>query len=272
MITVDIGSNGRLGNQMFQYAALVGIATKQNLAYGLDYSYASNDLTWDQFGVDDSYVTLAIDKPFDLSAEHTEVEYPIVQEQQWEFHFQEKFFEVGDNIKLRGYFQTYRYFDHCTDLIRKEFTFKKEIVAAANSFLKDKQSQPTVSIHVRRGDYVELAHHGLCDISYYTNAISTYFSDKPYNFIVVTDDVEWAKSTFVGGDNFFVSETYNQYVDMCIMSLCNHNIIANSTFSWWGSWLNQNPDKLVVAPSVWFRDCLSHLETKDVCLPTWKKI
>lgn len=272
MITIDIGKNGRLGNQMFQYASLIGIATKQGFEYGLDYKKSADDLTWQQFGVDNSYSKMAIDKPFDLSAPQVDREYPTLFEKEEEFHFQEKFFHTGDNIKLKGYFQTQKYFDHCQDQIRKEYTFKPSIVESANSFLHDKKDHETVSIHIRRGDYVNLPHHGLCDISYYTKALSTYFSDKSYNFIVITDDIDWAKSSFVGGDNLFISETRNQFVDLCIMSMCNHNIIANSSFSWWGSWLNTNQNKTVVAPSVWFRNRLAKLDTRDLYQPYWKII
>ena len=269
MITIDIGKNGRLGNQMFQYASLMGIASKQNLKYGIDYSL-DDGISWKNFSDDEkkNQTTLVLPKAFNnLSAENHSPLPKTISEPH--YHFDPKLFNIGDNVNLHGYFQSEKYFKHIEDKIRHEFTFRDDIVSYASSYLENKRQYETVSIHVRRGDYVNLPHHGLCDVKYYIDAIQK-FSDRSFNFIVVTDDIPWAKSTFVGSDNFFISDTRNQFTDLCIMSLCDHNIIANSSFSWWGSWLNKNPDKIVIAPSVWFRDKLSSHDTKDLYISTWQ--
>lgn len=267
MITITIGTNGRFGNQMFQYASLMGIADKQNCLYGIDYC-KGNKIPWNDFTDDETINknTLVLTKSFNLSALNCTEKYKTVYEHD-HFHFNPNFFNVGDDVHLHGYFQSEKYFKHIESAIRSEFTFRPEIIAAAKSYLQDKQSHETVSIHVRRGDYVILSHHGTCDLGYYTAALN-HFNDKSYNFIIVSDDIEWAKSTFVGSDNFFVSESRNQFIDMCLMTLCNHNIIANSTFSWWGSWLNANPNKKVIAPSRWFGPNVT-LNTKDLYVPGW---
>lgn len=267
MITITIGTNGRFGNQMFQYASLMGIADKQNCLYGIDYS-GGNQIPWNEF-TDNEIVnkeTFVLPKSFQLSALQCNEKYRMVHEGQ-HFHFNQDLFKIGDDVHLHGYFQTEKYFKHIESKVRSEFTFKPDIVNTVNDYLKNKQSYETVSIHVRRGDYVHLSHHGTCDLKYYTNALS-YFTDKSYNFIVVSDDIDWAKSTFSGSDNFFVSESRNQFVDMCIMTQCNHNIIANSTFSWWGAWLNTNPNKKVISPSRWFGPNVP-LDTKDLYVPDW---
>ena len=266
MITITIGSNGRFGNQMFQYASLMGIADKQNCLYGIDYS-KGNKIPWDSFTNDETINknTLVLTKSFNLSALNCSEPYKIKNEPS--FHFDPTMFNIGDNIQLHGYFQTEKYFKHIESKVKSEFTFRQDIVNTVNDYLKNKQSHETVSIHVRRGDYVHLSHHGTCDLTYYTNALS-HFTDKSYNFIVVSDDIDWAKSTFSGSDNFFVSESRNQFVDMCIMTQCNHNIIANSTFSWWGAWLNANPNKKVISPSRWFGPNVP-LDTKDLYVPDW---
>lgn len=272
MITIEIGQNGRLGNQMFQYASLMGIAKKQNLDYAIDYS-KGNDIPWNQF-TDDELINkncLTIDKPFNLSVKNLPVDFKydqLLSEGEQNFHFQEKFFNTGDNIKLHGYFQTPKYFSHCVDEIRKEYTFKPDIVDAATNLLKEKQNYETVSVHFRRGDYVHLSHHGICSLDYYSRAFNE-FSDKSYYFVIITDDIQWAKQTCSGASNFFISESKNQFIDLCLMSLCNHNIIANSSFSWWGSWLNKNKNKRVVAPARWFGGHLSSLNTKDLYQPNW---
>ena len=267
MITITIGTNGRFGNQMFQYASLMGIADKQNCLYGIDY-YNGNKILWNQF-TDNEFVnknTLVLPKAFQLSALHCQEKYPILDENK-HFHFNPAFFNTGDDIHLHGYFQTERYFKHIESTIRSEFTFRSDIIDAAQSYLKDKQTYETVSIHVRRGDYLQFKHQGVCDLTYYANALQ-YFTNQSYNFIIVTDDVDWAKSTFEGSGNFYISESNNQFVDMCIMTLCNHNIMANSTFSWWGAWLNQTSNKKVIAPSKWFGPGVT-LNTKDLYLSDW---
>ncbi len=267
MITITIGTNGRFGNQMFQYASLMGIADKQNCLYGINYKFGSGH-TWNEFPDDRelNLYTLVLPKAFHLSALHCEEKYNVINEYS-HFHFNPDFFNTGDDVHLHGYFQTEKYFKHIESKVRSEFTFKKEIVDAAKDYLKDKQFNETVALHVRRGDYLQLAHHGACDLSYYIKALE-HFTDKQYNFVIMTDDIEWAKSTFVGSNNFFISETHNQFVDMCIMTLCNHNIIANSTFSWWGAWLNTSPNKKVIAPSRWFGPGVP-LNTKDLYLSDW---
>jgi hypothetical protein len=270
MITSLIGPNGRLGNQMFQYAALIGIATKQGHEYGINYR-RGDSRTWKEFPIDNTFSLMTIDKPFNLTTKHTEILYPTIMEEHHLFEFQERFFKTGDNINLHGFFQTQKYFDHCQDIIRKEFTFKSEIVIEAQQFLANKKDREVVAIHVRRGDYLQATWHGACDIRYYEQAITSQFSDKKYNFAIITDDIPWAQKNLTRGDNYFVCDTQNQFVDLCVMTLCDHNVIANSSYSWWGSWLNRTQGKKVVAPKAWFNPAqhLASLNTKDLYQPDW---
>jgi len=270
MITITIGTNGRLGNQMFQYASLMGIADKQNLIYGVDYFKGSSE-SWDKFP-DDILInqnTFVLPKAFQLSALQCDEKYKIKNETT--FHFDSNMFDIDDDIQLHGYFQTEKYFKHIESKVRSEFTFRPDIIKCSHDYLKDKINYETVAIHVRRGDYLLYPHHGTCDLRYYTSALEQ-FTDKNYNFIVMTDDIEWAKSTFSGNDNFFISESKNQFIDMCIMTICNHNIIANSTFSWWGAWLNKNTNKKVIAPHKWFGGSLDHLNTNDLMPEKWIRL
>jgi len=183
------------------------------------------------------------------------------------FHFQEKFFHTGDNVCLRGYFQTHRYFEHIEDRVRREFTFKPEIIEEAKKYLRP--DHETVSIHVRRGDYVQNTWHGLCDETYYRRAIEENFLDKPYDFVYITDDPAFLGQKIRPSDSVRLCTANNQFVELCLMSLCQHNIIANSTFSWWGSWLNSNPNKKVIAPSVWFRQHLAEANISDLYQKNW---
>lgn len=161
------------------------------------------------------------------------------------------------NILLDGYFQSYKYFQQYENEIRNLFDFEFPI-----------QCDPKgkVSIHVRRGNYVNLnQHHHNLSLDYYFNAIN-YF--KGYKFIVFSDDIEWCKQHFVGPEFEFADNEYDEQ-DLYLMSLCEHNIIANSTFSWWGAWLNKNPDKIVVYPNKWFGPANHMYNTFDMFPPEW---
>jgi hypothetical protein len=135
-----------------------------------------------------------------------------------------------------------------------------------------------VSIHIRRGDYVSnpsaAAVHGICSLEYYEAAIQFIASrtDQPF-FFVFSDDPQWAKNNLkTKHPTYFVEEdgTNKGAADMCLMSTCNHHIIANSSFSWWGAWLNNKADKIVVAPQIWFRD--TTINTRDLLPAQWYEL
>jgi hypothetical protein len=130
------------------------------------------------------------------------------------------------------------------------FKFKSDIVKQAKSnldIIKDNEQYPIVSLHVRRGDYLQVSSLNLT-LDYYSEAISIFLEKFPYfKLLVFSDDIEWCKE-YIVGEHVFYSEHNSNYVDMCMMTMCDHNIIANSTFSWWGAYLNQNVDKIVVCP------------------------
>jgi hypothetical protein len=271
MITALIGPNGRLGNQMFQYAALLGIATKQNLQYGVNYN-CGDSRSWKDFPRDDTFYLMTLDKCFNLSAPQINQKnlFRLVEENgAGEFNFQPRFFECGDNVLLKGFFQTHRYFEHIESWIRKEFTFKPEIIEAASKYLRP--GKETVSIHIRRGDYIQAPWHGLCDAEYYRKAQNIFVQDtnKTYDYIYITDDPEFVESQIRPSESVRVCRSGNQFLELCLMSMCHHNIIANSTFSWWGSWLNSNPNKKVIAPSVWFRQHLAEANISDLYQKNW---
>ena len=131
----------------------------------------------------------------------------------------------------------------------------------------------SVSLHVRRGDYVKLQHiHGLCDLDYYAHAIRfiTEHLTNPH-FFIFSDDIQWVTNNLkIGFSHTFVdiNHGHDSAWDMWLMANCKHNIIANSSFSWWGAWLNQNPNKIVVAPAQWFADG----QQTDIISDDWTKI
>ncbi len=207
----------------------------------------------------------------------------------------EEFFQYDDRILkskssslyLRsGYWQSYRYFDKYQDSIRKSFSFKKE-VCLQNKVMAEKimKSDNSVSVHVRRGDYntnpeLKNLYGEICTLDYYLKSID-YISKnvKKAKFYIFSDDILWVMGEFSGLDAHieYVQENHetsvveighknNGYSDMYLMTLCKHNIIANSSFSWWGAWLNKNSDKIVIAPKQWFND---GRDTRDLIPESW---
>lgn len=226
----SIGYSGRLGNQMFQYAALkiISLVMKQpivlpnntNLKQDGCFDFTNN--TWIPYKLD-------LLDGFNLNCEIGEIE--------------------GDSIVIDGYFQSYSPFKGYEKEIIKEFKFKSHILNKSQQIINFYKNP--VSIHVRRGDYVKHPGYWVVTPEYIQEALDK-FNDDEYTFLVFSDDIEWCKQVFPEGVIFI--EGNNQFEDLCIMSLCDHNIIANSSYSWWGAFLNQNPNKKVIAPKNWFSD------------------
>jgi len=170
------------------------------------------------------------------------------------------------NMFMVGYFQSEKYFKHNRESILDLFSINSEIghyIDEKYGYLLDSNS---CSLHVRRGDYLSLPdYHPVCTMDYYRNAIAEFSDDT--RFLVFSDDIQWCKENFKG-DNFHFIEGEKDYVDLYLMSLCNNNIIANSSFSWWGAWLNNTPNKKVIAPKQWFGKA-KQLNTKDLIPETW---
>jgi hypothetical protein len=170
-----------------------------------------------------------------------------------------------------GYFQTEKYFEHCSDLIRGFFKFNSETIKKAkNNFPSFPKDVEFVSIHLRRGDYVGLQQfHPIMDSDYYFEAMNE-FMEGNYCFLIFSDDIAYCKELFGKQENIVYIEGNNPEIDMCMMSICHHNVIANSSFSWWGAWLNTNPNKKVVAPKKWFGPAYKKIhDTKDLYPKSW---
>jgi len=204
---------------------------------------------------------------------------PIVNERHY-YVYDKDILKVGRNVFLQGYWNNEKYFKDIEGLIRKEFEFKRPPVGKNKELIKKIRECDSVSLHVRRGDYVTdyvtKKLHGTFTQNYYQQAVKT-IADKIKNpdFFVFSDDIEWAKkniklkhpTTFVDNND---GDYRHHYEDMRLMSACKHNIIANSSFSWWGAWLNANPDKIVIAPQKWLND--PEIDTSDVIPKSWLRI
>ena len=180
------------------------------------------------------------------------------------------------NEVYMGTWQSEKYFLNAKEEVRRQFAFKEEFLSTeTKNVLQDLVSGISVSIHIRRGDYLSPQYingfGGICTVEYYKKAIeymNNQFSNP--NFYIFTDDKEWVKENFCMDNPNFVSHNMgcNSWQDMYLMSQCKHNIIANSSFSWWGAWLNDNPDKIVIAPQHWWNG----FEKDDVVPDNWLRI
>ena len=155
------------------------------------------------------------------------------------------------NWDIQGWFHLYHYWHEYRNELIDIFKFKQYIhdESFANILkIRDNETYPIISLHVRRGDYLQVASLNLA-LDYYNEAINIFLEKFPYfKLIVFSDDINWCKESIVG-DNVFYIEGNSNLVDMCMMSLCDHNIIANSTFSWWSAYLNNSREKIVVCPA-----------------------
>jgi hypothetical protein len=257
-----LGRNGRLGNQMFQYAALRAIAAK----HGYEFTIPDSNF-------EDEWNTHQLFEVFQLPHLKSRgvVDDRYVQERQYNYD-QELVDQVPDNVSLFGYFQTEKYFAEIADSIREDFVFHDEILNNSKEVMEGMENP--ISLHVRRTDYVEKSQdHPPCSMDYYREALSRFDDDR--QVIIFSDDVKWCKNQdLFKPDRFLISETGDNRYDLCLMTLCSDYIIANSSFSWWGAWLSQNPNPKVIAPKRWFGDkgyTASH-NTEDIIPDRWIKI
>lgn len=278
-----LGSNGRIGNQMFQYASLRGIAKNKGYDFLIppeNHGGKTNYCLFDCFkmiGVQEN------NKGFgEFSNQHDDKDH---------FNFSEELFNnCPDNINLDGYYQTEKYFKNVEKEIRKDFQFKDEIYNQCKEII-DGIGNP-IFLHVRRGDYVRVQQwHPLMSIEYYEEALKKFDKDVPV--VVLSDDFRWCQEQEIfKPDRFFISESdvkFNNkmqmgdgkmehslvgFWDMCLMSLCDGAIIANSTFSWWGAWLQKNKNKKVITPNPkkWFGPMYSNWNMDDIIPESWEAI
>ncbi len=240
----NLGHMGRLGNQMFQYAALKGIASHKGYSYSIP---ENNELT------------SCFKIPLTEKNQNTQ----ILSIERFEFD-QNLLDNCPDDVDLVGYFQTEKYFSHIEKEIRQDFTFYDRITNICSHYKENLfRNQEVISLHVRRTDYLTDKNFYSLPLEYYYQSLDL-LPDLPV--IVLTDDYEWCKTKFTS-KRFKISKSNNSHIDLCLMSLCDYHIIANSSFSWWGSWLADS--KKTIAPKDWFAGDFSSWNTKDLYLPHW---
>ena len=284
-----LGKLGRIGNQMFQVASTIGMATYNDGEYFVGKNWEMNSLLKNPIPTYDNIIK-DIDPQYTLEEDGKDVTLSKL--------------EKDSNYNLYGYFQSEKYFKHCEDVIRNHFEPKEEILDYINSKYEHILHGKTTSIHVRRGDYLQLEKvhpqnpHPVILIDWYEKAakltnpsswLKEVTTPPPAKLLIFSDDPEWCRKELeprllkkinctihIVEERFHNKEETESHgsraeedsrgflkedlIELILMSKCNNNIIANSSFSWWAAWLNQNPDKIIVAPKLWFSEMYSDHE------------
>ncbi|MFV8392951.1 alpha-1,2-fucosyltransferase [Flavobacterium sp. LB2P6] len=286
---------GGLGNQMFQYAFASVLAKENRTTVLIENSFFEK--VEKRPGFTPRKFELAIfDNPYVMASDSDVISfyhlskinkvrrklgfhYPKIYKEP-SFGFQTDALSIKSPVYLKGYFQSYKYFMGYEDFIRQLFSFPVDKLNEINKGLLIKiKSLKTIAIHIRRGDYVSdkitTEYHGSCSLDYYLEAIKLLTSkNKDFTLVFFSDDSDWVKEQFndLPYSKIVVDHNKGEYSwrDMLLMSSCSHNIIANSSFSWWAAWFNENPEKKVIAPKEWFKT--KDLNTQTLLPEEWIKI
>ena len=258
-----LGLLGRLGNQMFQYASLRGIAANNGYNWMIPPPPEGNGYfkEWEHHQL---FYPFELKNLHNLNVQYTDGERPTVKEKSFAFD-EDLFNNCPKWVNIEGFLQSEKYFKNIEKEIKEDFAFKEEFSKPSRDMIATVEEP--VALHIRRTDYLKLSHHNSLGLDYYEKALGEFDSDR--TIIIFSDDPEWCKEQkLFDGDRFLVAEGNVNYVDLCLMTLCTGHIIANSSFSWWGAWLSDS--KKVVAPKNWFSGHLEDQDTKDLYCPEWE--
>lgn len=289
--------SGGLGNQMFQYACAKSVSLKLDLKLKFTTDFLSEYKSHNGLELERVFgIKLDIASCNDLEVLIGRTRTSILIRRllaknkfRWlapsnflaepHFEYWPKILERSSNgAYLQGYWQSENYFKDYSGCIRKDFKFK-ECLSSENLKIVDlMRKQTSIGVHIRRGDYLAnqktLSVHGICSVEYYNSAIEIMLERYPEAYLFFfSDEPEWVVDNFKSYQNNVIvidnNKGLSSYFDMFLMSLCDHNIIANSTFSWWAAWLNSNASKKIIAPSKWFANSTS---VRDLFPSGWELI
>ena len=262
-----LGRLGRTSNQMFQYAALRGIAANAGTNFCLPYHQEAVDDGLGNPNRTELFDFLKMSSVSQLNIQFIDPDRPLCQEGQYNYN-EEIHKNCNDWVSLVGFFQSEKYFKNVEETIRSDFEFKDEIAIPCKEMMDGLGEDRVIGLHVRRSDYLTNPNHNFVGMDYYEEALSKFPDDV--TVIVFSDDPQWChEQPLFSGDRFMISENENGYIDQCLMGMCSDFIIANSTFSWWAAWLG-NRGK-VIAPKNWFPPG-DDKDTSDVYCDGWEVI
>lgn len=278
--------NDGLGNQMFQFALYRKLQSLGKEIYLYDEDLRRKDALHNGlelervFGLVYPRITARQFRPYDtrhlfnhiIRKLFYEKKYPTYEE--GALSYKPEVLEL-DNVCLRGYWQSEQYFKSVEEIVKKDFCFPPLSDEKNQAILKMIKGSSSVGIHVRRGDYLNSKYKNVfgnvCTEAYYRNAIQYIKGQIPdAEFFIFSNDVGWCRQVFDAQNTTFIEGNIGteSYKDMQLMSQCKHQIIANSTFSWWAAWLNPNAGKIVVAPPIWMNDAAAN----DIICKDWVKM
>lgn len=288
---------GGLGNQLFQYAFGYVLAKKNNTNLQLD-------LSWFERSGEDTNGPGLIKRNCDILILNVDFkEKSTLPVAYFKFSFQNKirnrllplkwkafikennlsfnadYLAVGNNTYIEGFWQSPLYFEKYRSDILRQYTPLADINADCKKWLTLIQNTQSVAVHIRRGDYVKYPEltsiHGVLSLNYYENAMNYMRKQiSDVSFFIFTDDWEWVSAHLPrANDISFVNMHNNSGIaDMYLIRTCKHQILANSTFSWWGAWLNSYPGKIVIAPKAWYKENTKNEEVKTLLPQHWIRL
>lgn len=270
---------GGLGNQMFEYAFGRAVALRNSAELALDLSQYEEDLQR-RYMLDAFRIEARIATPQEVAAfvggnRFTRKLLSLLGSPRTihepSFAFYPRALEAKDPCYLDGYWQSEKYFADIVPTLRKEFALKESLSEEARKIAAKISEGTSVSIHVRRGDYAG-SQFELLGAGYYTRAIAKIQETVPHpKYFIFSDDIAWARENLPIPDPTFVSgRGLSDIEELTLMSRCTHHIIANSSFSWWGAWLDPRSEKIVVAPEKWF--VLDVHNTEDIVPESWVRM
>jgi hypothetical protein len=265
MITfLNLGKHGDIGNQLFQYSTLISLAKDFNYEVKIP---KLNNYFNESYGRTVYYIT----EGFNIQTNFLNSE----DVQSIKYYYNESNFSfipisnLLDNTSIHGYFQSEKYFAHNREYILQNLIFTEEIINYCNKNYDINFIKNSCFLHVRRGDFVYKSdYHNNLNLDYYLRALEYI---NPEFISIFSDDIEWCKNEFSFLDPNkvrFISNTI-PFIDLFLMSQTKNCIIANSSFSWWGAWLNQNQNKIVIAPQKWFGLSNAHWSSNDIYCQNW---
>jgi len=290
---------GGLGNQLFQYAAGRRLAYIRETGLKIDAISLGQHDTARVFALDHFHIKASIATPEEIegvsvidtdkkkrkawNADHILGKNKLFFAREKAIHFERRILDLPDNTYLQGHWQSEKYFKDIRDVLLKDLTVNTPQQGKNLETAEKIKITNAVSLHIRRQDYVQKKHmasiYDVCTPEYYASAVAHIAKhvEKPH-FFIFSDDIVWAKenmkldfpTTYVDWNGDLA-----HFEDLRLMNQCKHNIIANSTFSWWGAWLNQNPEKIVIAPKRWLGIKwygFTKWNTKDIVPETWLKM
>lgn len=281
---------GGMCNQMFQYATGRGLAERNGFDLFVDTAGLNNKkhahfnlypFKADVRFADTEHLNRVLTPHYALKrALYKALKIPFTYART---HIAEKKFSFDQNVAstnfsayFSGLWQSEKYFADISEKIRDDFQFRDESPLLQHPMYGEISACNAVSVHIRRGDYIKNKRYRrnlyVCRKSYFENAISLLRQriDQP-RFFIFSDDHKWVAENFQLGSDIKLVDSKNHFEDFFLMSRCKHNVISNSTFSWWSAWLNPEPSKIVIAPDMWFTPH-AKVDQRDILPPSWTKI